>query len=309
MRASEFVREAFDAAPPVVGVEACVETGDLQREPELQRVQQHDAERRQPRSARQREPRQVAGGHFDRVEPDHVVEQPAARADPRAHESGQHVDDLPAAVPGCGRLACEGTELAVAVGAEAGRSVPAVARRSRAGGRPPRREAGAGAVVRALASACRPRPGQRGDGGGGASAPAARTMTVTPSPPAFANRSSSGNVSPATSGFARPISMMCVPFGASTTRLPAGTVDAFHGAHLRDATRFLDGVQVHHGSPRRSWRRPGCRLLRRRRSRDRPRPRPRRERWRAPRPAKPSARPPLRRPTVIASKAPARRAD
>jgi hypothetical protein len=87
----QLVREVLDAAPPVVGVEACVESRDLQRQLQLECIEQHHAERHEPGAARQREPRQVARGDFDQVEPDHVVEQRAARADPRAHQAGQHV--------------------------------------------------------------------------------------------------------------------------------------------------------------------------------------------------------------------------
>ena len=71
-----------DTAAPVVGVQACVEPGELERQLELEGVEQHGTERDQLGAARQRKPRQVPRGDFDQVHPQHVVEQHWPR-DPR----------------------------------------------------------------------------------------------------------------------------------------------------------------------------------------------------------------------------------
>jgi len=85
--------ETVDAAAPVVGVEACVEACHLQRQFELQRVEEHHAQGHEPIATRQREAGEVARRHLDRVEPDDVVEQRAPRPDARTHQAWQHVRD------------------------------------------------------------------------------------------------------------------------------------------------------------------------------------------------------------------------
>ena len=121
------------------GVQARVEARHLQRQLQLERVEQHDAERREPCAARQREPRQVTGGEFDEVEPDHVVEQ-ACRACRCASPSGRAAR-TPAGPPRrvvCG-AAREVAQFAVAAPRRAARPVRGAARRSRAAARSPRR--------------------------------------------------------------------------------------------------------------------------------------------------------------------------
>ena len=110
--------ERLDAEPPVVGVRTRVESGDRERELQLEGVEPHDAERPQARAAREREARQVARRSLDDVEPQHVVEQPAARADPRAHQPRQDVDGGPAAPLHRACLSRELAELAIAVFAQ-----------------------------------------------------------------------------------------------------------------------------------------------------------------------------------------------
>ncbi len=84
--------QVADAAPPVVGMGEHVETGDPQRQLQLERVEQHHAQCDQPGTRGQREPREMAGRDLQQVDPEDVVQQQSPRTQPRAHESWQQVD-------------------------------------------------------------------------------------------------------------------------------------------------------------------------------------------------------------------------
>jgi hypothetical protein len=78
----ELLRERVDAEPPVERVKLRVEACDLQRQLELERIEQHHAQRRELRAARQRQPHETSRSDFDDIHPEHVVEESAVRADP-----------------------------------------------------------------------------------------------------------------------------------------------------------------------------------------------------------------------------------
>ena len=114
----ERVGELAHAGSPVVRVQVRIETGDPQRQFQLQRVEQHRAERDQPRAGRQGQASEVPRCDFDQVDPQHVVEQQSARADARSHQSRQHVHASAVGASRRGRAPRERAQFAVALVAE-----------------------------------------------------------------------------------------------------------------------------------------------------------------------------------------------